>query len=86
MYTVYVIKSISKEFTYAGFTDNLERRLFQHNSGFNRSTKPYLPFKLEYTEVVQTSTEAKKRDNIFEKRKRKRIFKSYNMLRKINPI
>ena len=62
MYTVYVIKSLSKKFIYAGFTDNLTRRLMQHNAGFNKSTKPYLPYKLIYTEQVETSAEARKRE------------------------
>jgi len=62
MYTVYVIKSINKKFTYVGFTDNLERRLMQHNAGFNRSTKPYLPFELIHTEEFVTSKDARLRE------------------------
>ncbi|MBI1939648.1 MAG: GIY-YIG nuclease family protein, partial [Ignavibacteriales bacterium] len=30
MITVYVIRSKSKNFTYVGFTNNLQRRLFEH--------------------------------------------------------
>ena len=33
MYFVYVIKSIKDGEFYTGFTDNLERRLLEHNQG-----------------------------------------------------
>ena len=62
MFTVYVLKSNLKKFHYVGFTDNLERRLAQHNAGYNKSTKPYRPFELLYTETVNTSHEARKRE------------------------
>ena len=62
MYTVYVLKSLSKNFTYTGFTNNLKRRLSDHNSGYNKSTKPYLPFEVIYTETVSSGAEARKRE------------------------
>lgn len=43
MITVYAIKSKNKEWIYVGLTNDLERRLFEHNSGYNKSTKPHLP-------------------------------------------
>jgi putative endonuclease len=62
MYTIYVIRSRTKKFTYVGFTKNLARRLFDHNSGFNKSTKPYLPFDLIYTETADSSESARERE------------------------
>jgi len=50
MYTVYVIKSIEKDWFYVGQSNNLIRRLEQHNKGYNRSTKAYRPFELVFTE------------------------------------
>jgi len=50
MITVYAIKSQKKDWIYVGQTDNLERRLKEHNSGFNKSTKPYFPFELIFQE------------------------------------
>ena len=31
-------------------TDNLKRRLHEHQSGYNRTTKSYRPFELIYTQ------------------------------------
>ena len=39
-----------------------ERRLTEHNSGKNRSTKAYKPWKIVYTESFMTLTEARKRE------------------------
>jgi putative endonuclease len=44
MYFVYTIKSQKKDWIYVGMTDHIERRLPQHNAGFNKSTKPYVLF------------------------------------------
>jgi putative endonuclease len=61
MFTVYVIRSLNKDFTYVGLTDNLDRRFNQHNKGWGVSTKPYAPYKLIYTEMVETRTHARLR-------------------------
>jgi putative endonuclease len=50
MYHVYAIKSTTRNYIYVGITNNLERRLFDHNSGYNKTTKPHSPFTLIYTE------------------------------------
>ncbi len=45
-----------------GQTDNLERRLHQHNSGKVFSTKPYLPYRLIYFEEVKNRRSAMMRE------------------------
>lgn len=50
MYHVYVIKSIHKNYRYTGITGNIQRRIREHNRGYNKTTKPYLPFVLIFTE------------------------------------
>ena len=62
MFWVYAISSISRNYIYVGLTDNLERRIDQHNKGYNRTTKPYAPFVLIYTEECDTRLEARKRE------------------------
>jgi putative endonuclease len=62
MFTVYAIKSLIKNYIYVGLTNDIERRLNEHNSGNNKTTKPYLPFVLIYSEVVNTRIEARKRE------------------------
>src|SRR5688572_18723041 len=59
---VYAIVSIDREYIYVAQTDNLSRRIDQHNSGKSRATKPYAPFKLIFTEEHATRTEARIRE------------------------
>ena len=61
-YFVYAIKSIQRNYIYVGMTNNLERRIIDHNNGRNRSTKAYIPFELIFSEVVQNRNEARKRE------------------------
>ncbi len=76
MYTVYAITSKSRKYIYVGLTSDLERRLKQHNNGYEKTTKPYAPFILIYKEIVSTRiTEARKEKSI-EKRNRKRKLKA----------
>ena len=76
MYTVYVLKSIIKDFHYVGFTDNLGRRFPEHNLGYNRSTKAYRPFKLIYTETVTTRKEAREKEKFLKSGKGREFIKS----------
>ncbi len=62
MYYVYAIKSLERTYIYVGMTDNVERRLDQHNKGQNLSTKAYTPFKLIYVESHTTRIEARERE------------------------
>lgn len=62
MIVVYVIKSIAKKFRYVGITNDLEERIRRHNSGRSKSTAPYKPFKLIYTEELKSYQEARKRE------------------------
>ena len=65
MYYVYLLKSESRNFVYKGLTDNLERRISQHNSGRVRSTKNKMPLKLIHFEKYATRTEAREREKYF---------------------
>ena len=62
MYYVYVLKSIEFDRRYIGLTNNLERRLLEHNKKNNRSTKAYVPWELVYKEEFETRTEARNRE------------------------
>ena len=65
MFTVYAISSIERNYIYVGLTDNLERRFFEHNNGKNKTTKPYLPFKIIYTQEFGTRLEARQNEKYF---------------------
>lgn len=62
MYHVYVLRSKVKNYHYVWMTDNVERRLAQHNEWKNQSTKAYLPFELFYTEAVEDTKQARERE------------------------
>jgi len=46
MWYVYIIQSTSKEYRYIGSTNNLERRLNEHNKGECRASSSYRPFRV----------------------------------------
>ena len=62
MYNVYVLYSINFGRKYTGLTNNLDRRLKEHNSGQNKSTKAFVPWTLIYQEHFDNSIEARKRE------------------------
>jgi len=77
MYYVYAIKSKEREWIYVGITDNPERRLHQHNSGFNTSTKAYKPFEMFYIESVDTRENARAREKELKTTQGKRFLRKY---------
>lgn len=61
-YFVYVLRSITYSKSYVGSTDDLERRLKEHNSGRNYFTKRYAPWEIFYFEEFNEIKEARKRE------------------------
>ena len=45
-----------------GLTNNLDRRVAQHNKGHEKTTRSYAPFRLIYHEVHATRAEARARE------------------------
>ena len=76
MFYVYAISSLKRNYIYVGLTDSIERRFMEHNSGKNKTTKPYLPFKIIYTEKVETRVDARKREKYFKSGIGKEILKA----------
>ena len=60
MYFVYALKSITRNYIYVGLTNDVDRRVSEHNSGYEKTTRPYRPFKLIFVESFQTRAEARK--------------------------
>jgi putative endonuclease len=66
MFFVYVIFSPTAKVKYTGFTEDLERRLTEHNSGaLGKFTKNKGPWELIYSEKYETKTAALKREKYF---------------------
>jgi len=61
-YTVYILKSLKNNRYYIGQTDNLEKRLKEHNSGKSRATKHGAPWTLMHKEIYDSRKEAMKRE------------------------
>ena len=58
MYTVYVLLSMSKGKHYIGQTQDLERRLREHEQGIAGYTRNRGPWELIYEERLETRSEA----------------------------
>jgi putative endonuclease len=76
MFTVYVLKSLKNGRLYTGSTNDLERRLVEHNSGKSKYTKSTAPFELLYTEEYPTRIEAYSREMFFKTGKGREILKN----------
>ncbi len=61
-YYVYVLRSIKKEYTYIGYSEDLKTRLDYHNSSKVLSTKPYAPLELIHYEAYRNMKDAKRRE------------------------
>ena len=73
-FQVYIIYSITLDRYYVGHTDNLERRLGEHNTGQTRYTQTGKPWVLKYTENYDARPEAARREaEIKRKKSRKYI-------------
>jgi putative endonuclease len=72
---LYILRSISKPGKiYIGSTNDLERRLNDHNNGNTRSTKYFVPWEIAYSEEYKTKKEARDRERQLKKWKnRERI-------------
>lgn len=62
MYYVYVIRSLKNRRLYTGSTDNVKRRLYEHNSGLSKATKYTRPFELLHQEQYDSRSEAYRRE------------------------
>ena len=61
-YKVYALYSYKDKNLYIGITNNIERRIYEHNSGQQKSTKSRRPFKLIYEEECDNRIAARERE------------------------
>lgn len=63
MFYVYIIKSKKDNLCYIGSTNDLKRRLTEHNKGLVCSTAPRRPFALVYYEAYRAEKDARLRES-----------------------
>lgn len=61
-YYVYAIKSIQRKYIYVGLTNNIERRIKQHNNCREKTTRAYTPFKIIYANEFQDRKSAREKE------------------------
>ncbi len=74
---VYILLSETDGRRYIGSTNNLARRLTEHNGGKVKSTRARRPLKVIYTERFANEGLARKRERFF------KTHKGYNELKKL---
>ena len=64
-YFVYVIKSEIDGRIYVGFSENVQKRIKEHNSGKTKSTKGYRPWQLFFTLECESRKEAREKEKYY---------------------
>lgn len=76
MFYVYCLQSNKDtDQLYFGYTNDLKRRLIEHNTGQNTSTKRYMPWKVIYYEACISEVDAKRRETYLKTSMGRRMFK-----------
>ncbi|MBI1956838.1 MAG: GIY-YIG nuclease family protein [Candidatus Niyogibacteria bacterium] len=77
MFYMYILKSLSNSRAYIGCTSDLRKRVVEHNTRQERSTKAGFPWKLIYYEAFSSISFARQREA-----KLKRYGKRWSELKK----
>jgi len=76
MFFVYILYSNTKEKFYIGQTNDIDDRIKRHNNGQSLSTKNGIPWKLIYTIVLSSRSEAVTLETKIKKAVQKDTFKT----------
>ena len=76
MWYTYVLQSKKDNNWYTGYTDDLRKRIVQHNEGTNRSTKGGVPWALIYYEYCLNQRDARAREKYLKSGMGKRYLKN----------
>lgn len=76
MFYTYILKSEKSDRIYTGYTNNLRKRLVQHNTGRSTYTKRDKPYKLIYYEACLNKDDAEAREKYLKSGMGKRYIKN----------
>jgi len=76
MHYVYVLRSLRDGNFYTGYTENLEKRVAEHNNGKSASTKYRIPLELVYYEACENQKDALRRERYLKTTYGKRYIKN----------
>ncbi|MBI5473437.1 MAG: GIY-YIG nuclease family protein [Ignavibacteriae bacterium] len=65
LWFAYILRSAVDGKRYVGLSDNVERRVAEHNAGHTQSTKSRRPLELLYKEAFPSRREARVREKYF---------------------
>jgi putative endonuclease len=74
-YFVYVLISLKDKKFYIGFTNNLKRRIFQHNQGKTDSLRYRRPLKLIYFEGFVNKKDAQEKEKFYKSGRGQEVLK-----------
>ena len=74
MFYVYILENRTKKL-YVGYSEDLRKRLKEHNSGAVFSTKPYRPWKIIYYEACLHQEDARRRERYLKTTQGQRLLK-----------
>jgi len=75
MYWIYILKSKRFKKSYVGYTDNIERRLSEHNAGRSKFTSSYKPWEIIHKEEFVGKSEAIKRERFLKSKAGRKFLK-----------
>jgi putative endonuclease len=75
MFYVYILHSLKDHKLYTGFTNDIKRRVIEHNGGKAESTKNRRPLRLIYYEAYLEKPNAKNREIFLKSGSEKRYLK-----------
>jgi len=62
---LYILLNETRTRTYTGVTDDVGKRLREHNEGKVRSSRPHRPYRVIYTEEFGTLSEARQKEGFY---------------------
>ncbi len=74
MFYIYILK-LNNNKLYTGYSDNIKRRIKEHQSGKVLTTSKYLPIKLIHYEAYTLKSDALKREKFLKTSEGKRLLK-----------